>query len=248
MVGNRGKIEVSTQARARTATVAAVLGLFAFPFLGCNFDYEKAGTPKPTFPISESPGYEQIRAFVLEPNCLGCHSTRAPLLTSYEAVVASLDAIEDTVLRETPRSARRSMPPSERLSAELRTMLEKWIRDGAPREGGGPDPDPSPTLSPTPPPAGAIPRPMTYAFLKERVLDSKCLLCHATGNPDDAPALDTYAGLYGYASALEAVVIGLKGDVVTPPEQRMPPKDAKPLTAEEKAFFLLWLHDGMPEK
>lgn len=213
--------------------------LIVAPIFGCNFEHLKTASGQEA--LNENPGYEDIRSKILVPYCLSCHMSRSPQLTSYEAVVANIKDIEDQVL------VRHTMPKGGKLPENLQTLLRTWIDNGTPREGSIAA-NPTPTPSPTVIPVGSIPRPFTYADLKERVLTQKCFLCHVTGNPDENPVLDKYESFVQYAPYLEGAVIGVNGSETTPENKRMPPKAANQLTQEEKAYFLLWLNDGKLEQ
>lgn len=226
-----------------TLTVLALA--VGVPFFGCNFDTTKSdGSKSVVSPQDDIPGFDQIQTQILTPYCTGCHTSRAPNLTTYESVVANLTAVNEQAV------VRRSMPPRKALPEDLRILLQSWIQNGAPRVGTvvnppTPSPTPSPSMSPA---AGSIPRPFTYAELKTRVIQTKCLLCHATDNVDDLTPLDTYKDIMTVAPYIEPLVIGVDGETTTPVDQRMPPKAQPQLTQEEKAYFFLWLNDGKLEK
>ncbi|MBC7384705.1 MAG: hypothetical protein H7301_00905 [Cryobacterium sp.] len=225
--------QLSSLARMLLGVVSAV-GISS-----CNFDYQKSGSEgtKLGGSLSENPGFEDIRANILQPACLSCHSTRSPQLTSYEAVIANLADIESDVL------VRHTMPKKGPLSQELQTLLATWIRNGAPQAGAVRVPDPTPSPAP-----GSIPRPFTYSDLKSRVMEQKCISCHFAENPDGITPFDTYRSLMSVETFIEPLVMGISGTVVTPPEDRMPPPEAAQLTQDERAYFLLWLNDGKLEK
>lgn len=181
-----------------------------------------------------------------------CHAARKkPILTSYEAIVANIEDIDQAVF------VKRSMPRKRVLSEELLSMLRTWIDAGTPRFGSdsfkkGRDDVPvlgaSPSPGSSPPPLGgaSLPRPFTYANLKAGVLDKKCMDCHATGNQDGTTPLDTYASTLSVREWIIPLTMGMEGGETIAAEDRMPPPppEAEPLTDEEMAMILLWFADG----
>ncbi len=108
--------------------------LAAAPLSGCNFKDEKTDdgdttdvTVDPTTPVS----YTEIRTQILEPSCLGCHSSGGGNqggvnLETYAAVKAQAGSIKSS----TVDSSR--MPKGDSLSANLRALLGAWIAQGTP--------------------------------------------------------------------------------------------------------------------
>ncbi|MBS1962269.1 MAG: hypothetical protein JST04_08645 [Bdellovibrionales bacterium] len=224
--------------RSKTFTaqiLTVVLALGAAAVSACNFQYAKEDGDSQQFAQQDAVGYDLVNAEVFQPKCLGCHSNDKPLLTSYEAVVANIRAIEEEAL------VRHTMPKSGPLPTSLQAMLRRWIQDGTPRAGPAPVPQA--------PAAASLPRPYTFANLKKDVLDAKCNNCHATGNRDGITALDTYADFMSVQNLVKPVVLGFDGKDVVPEEDLMPPvKSDVKLADAEKALILLWYGDGMLEK
>jgi uncharacterized membrane protein len=107
--------------------------LVVAPLSACNFKEEKdeedtnAVTIDPSTPVS----YTEIRTQILEPSCIGCHSSGGSNqggvnLESYAAVKARAAAIKSTTVDST------RMPQGDTLSANLRALLGAWIAQGTP--------------------------------------------------------------------------------------------------------------------
>jgi uncharacterized membrane protein len=203
----------------------------------CNFtNVKNDGAGDQTFAQhSGSASFDSINAAIITPKCLGCHATRAPVLSSYEAVVASIGDIQDSVL------VKHTMPRSAPLSADLQAMLRDWIVAGTPREGTEPS---IPTVPTAPSPSTPGPRvPYNFANLKIDVL-GKCVTCHTAGNPDGLAAFDTYPELMSVQEWLAPLLAGQIDGQPIPADSQMPPPNYPQLTASEKALFELWIGDG----
>ncbi len=123
-------------------------------------------TPSPSAAPSPSPfpalavDYEMVRTQIIEPSCIRCHATRAPVLNSYTDVKANLEMIYTKVVTE------QKMPPARNgtggpLSAQLQNVLAQWRAAGAPETLVG-TPDPTPSTSPSPVTPGPVgPTPVT---------------------------------------------------------------------------------------
>ncbi len=220
---------------------------------GCNYEHSKGGSGGTLSQRQyDLGGYDQIREEILKPKCLECHAAKeSPQLLTYEAVVENIRAIETEVIKDG------SMPPTGALSAELQSLLKSWIDAGMPREGKsdpGKVPDPTPSAEPSPVPSmepspvpsmePEIVRPVTFNFLKDNVLQGKCLKCHATGNRGGITPLDTFESTMSVDKLILPLTMGRVGDVVTDPADMMPPKKATQLNDREKLILLLWYNDG----
>ena len=211
---------------------------------GCSFSLQK--TPEGASEGAESVGqstsasgssidYARIRDQVLRPHCLSCHGREAPVLLTFEQVKANLSEIERVVLSE------RSMPKAGPLSAEKSAILKEWIQAGAPEVVEVPQTAPSPEASSSPDAGSGSNRPVTFAQLKEKVLDPACTSCHYPGNEDEITPLGDYENVKAVKGSLWGFTI-LKGT--------MPPKDEpgiEPLTLEQKQIISDWFIDGMHE-
>ena len=75
-------------------------------------------------------------------------------------------------------------------------------------------------------------RSVTYAELKQKVLQPSCIGCHMTQNPP----LETYPAAFKAGAAVRKAVF----------DEKSMPKQGE-LTAEQKQLLLAWLDGGMPE-
>jgi len=87
--------------------------------------------PAPAAPAPAKADYASVKAAILDPSCIGCHSAagrnRGGInLETYENVKKGLDAVVAEINSN-------SMPPSAPLSAELKLRLKEWVDAGAPQ-------------------------------------------------------------------------------------------------------------------
>lgn len=100
-----------------------------------------APTPIPDPPVEPEPevefiSYETVRVNVLAPRCVSCHSDAGgnlgkTNLETYQNVVALAGRIEIRVANDTMPRAPRGQPKVP-LTPEQKTMILKWIANGAP--------------------------------------------------------------------------------------------------------------------
>ncbi len=216
----------------KATAAAATLLLFGS---ACSFRLQKldsAGTASEegllAGALSATPSYDSVNRLVLQPKCLQCHASEAPLLSSYEQVRANLESIQAVTL-----GARTTMPPSGPLSGLRADLLRRWIEAGAPLLGDT-------VTAPAPPsgPSGVL-RPVTYAQVREAVFAESCADCHRPGNPDGLTDLTTYEGIMSQAGTVFAYTIM---------ENSMPPADdagRTPFTQEQRDLLSLWFSDGL---
>lgn len=188
-------------------------------------------------PSSGVPDFETVRKAVLKPACTSCHGTKEPVLLTYEQVIENLDEIEESVF------VNGTMPKGRTLSAANLDLLKRWIDGGAPLNVA---PKPVASASPVPADGGsasgpAVLRPVSFAVLKEQVLDPSCNSCHYPDNTDGITELTTYESTKSVSGMLVATTLV---------EPMMPPPDTPgvdPLTQEQKDWIALWAADGMRE-
>jgi hypothetical protein len=211
---------------------------------GCSFSLQKL--PNGAVEDADSMGqnvngggssvdYARIRDEVLRPHCLSCHGREAPVLLTYEQVKANLTEIEKAVLTD------RSMPKAGPLSSAKASRLKEWIDAGAPEVVATPQAAPSPAPTSSPDAGNGSGRPVTFALLKEKVLDPACNSCHFPDNEDEITPLGDYENVKAVKGSLWGFTI-LKGT--------MPPVDepgVEPLTLEQKQIISDWFIDGMHE-
>lgn len=213
----------------------------------CSFSLKKAGLEETTdsdaVPASAAGGvdYATIRKQLLEPKCLSCHTTRAPILATYDQVKANLSGIEATVLVD------QSMPPSGPVSGSLQTTLRSWIEAGAPEvvesaEAPVTAPTSVPTVEPVPAELVGIERPVRFSVLQREVLKDRCNNCHFEGAVDDFGDPLTPYETYGEFLSSEGTIFH-----VVFKARRMPKPEAQQLSNRESAMFILWYADGLLE-
>jgi uncharacterized membrane protein len=247
---------------------------------GCNYKYDKITETESgqtqTDSIGAKPGetetdtkativgFDKINSEILIPKCLNCHSAgkRSPTLVTYEDIKNNLAAIENAVLIE------KSMPKAGPLEANLQSLLKKWLDDGAPLEENVPSVAPTgQTATTTPPPEikpqveEEIPRPVTFEYLKQKVLQQKCISCHSQAAYEEEGRLPLEAyedlmfmaedGMRTVGDILAPITIGgyMTGEgMIIEPDRLMPPAKKPQLTSQEKLIILLWVNDGKINK
>jgi uncharacterized membrane protein len=220
-----------TQSLLISTALAAIIGTTA-----CNFKYDKVDGRNGGLREAQmnTAGYAEINAAIFKPKCIGCHSKQEPVLTSYEAIVANIGDIADSVLEK------HSMPKRGPLSEDLQAMLRSWIAAGTPKD--------TPVTNPTTGVSG-IQRPYNFTSLQKDVFEGRCVNCHSTGNEHGLTPLDTYKDVLSVQDFLQPVIFGvIDGQPVPPEDQMPPPKVSGPLTYEEKALVLIWFADGMRDE
>jgi uncharacterized membrane protein len=184
-----------------------------------------------------------VRKQLIEPSCLSCHTTRAPVLLTYDQVKANLGAIESTVITE------KSMPPSRPVSDSVQSTLASWIAAGAPEVVENSDSnstvsEPAPAPSPPPSQLAPIERPVRYSTLNREVLKPMCGDCHFPGATDEdgepIGAYDTYEDVKSNQGSIYHKIYSEK---VKP----MPPREASQLSEIQREMLILWWVDGLLE-
>ncbi len=230
-----------------------VLGLVVVSSVACTAQYQKL-QPDSGGAESESgssmgggssvsagvPGFDEIYEQVLRKDCLSCHSTKLPLLRTYEETVANLEGILQTVVID------KSMPQRKSLSLTKITLVQRWIDAGAPREavpaaGSELTPTPVPTTEPSSTPISSLERPVRFATLKEKVLEESCNSCHSEGGEAETVPMTTYDDFISVAPSAF-------GSSMYPAFISMPPQDERnlpPLDQSQREVFSLWILDGM---
>ena len=134
--------------------------------------------------------FAQVNAAVIQPNCVGCHRSGNAKgdvqLDSFEAVQANLAGIKEEAV------VTGEMPPKGALSPSLRTALQRWIEQGAPRDAdvNAPAvtlPSPSPVADSSP--QAATPVPSETPIVTETPVVSGTPVVSPTPNTGSAPVL-----------------------------------------------------------
>ena len=221
-------IKVTTPAAQKVLFCILLTGVL----VSCGFTHLKTSPELALEVDSKTVGYAQVRDQILKPNCLSCHSgLHAPDLTTYENTKAALAQIHHATLIDM------TMPQSGPLSPKLRGLLQAWIRAGAPEIALGGEPTSTPRSEP-------ILRPVHFTQLKARVLTPSCNSCHAKNNPEGITELESFTSFNSVVNLVLPLITGKSGDDTIPPEDRMPPPKAPPLTEEQKTIIQDWFQDG----
>jgi uncharacterized membrane protein len=196
----------------------------------------------PLPPVPPSPdvvfvGYEKVRAEVLAPRCIECHS-RAPNpngkvpLATYEETIVSLVKIKNSIVSG-------EMPRGAPLTKDQKDLLLLWIANGAPLEE-----IPAPPVPPVPPtdngPGGPDVSFITYEMVHKEVIKKSCLECHSA---DDDNRKEGNAGGINLESYEN--VVAVLGSVEFEIKNNSMPKD-KPLKERQKKLILEWIAKGAP--
>lgn len=208
-----------------------VLGALMALMASCNYNHMKkesgsapAGMEKIKAQPMTSLDFQSVRAAVLTPSCLQCHSSAGGnkgglSLETYQQVRAQLNRIYY-------RSVEKKDMPAEGLPSFQLELLKNWIESGAPERGLGRG-----TGRP-------IQGPLTWLVIKNQVLKSSCLDCHSGENADaglDFESLETVRG--NIEKIFESAII----------KQTMPLEPYGAMTEFEKQALMKWISQGMPE-
>lgn len=217
--------------------------LFFLLFLivsGCNYTVVKEQMEPITVTqaLLDSVSYNQVKVEVFNNKCISCHGNSGNVnLESYQAAYQHLDSIRRSTL-ETKKMPKSPYPALNR--REL-LILTAWI------EAGGPD---KPRVGPQAPEVPEERIQPTFASIKKKVLDMKCISCHGPGGEAARIPLVTKEDLIN--SPQEIVIPGNPDDsgltIVVEPGARkfMPPEDSgfTPLTEEERNAIRKWIENG----
>lgn len=191
----------------------------------CSYRVEKEAVPSPSF--AGAIGFAEVQTSILGPKCSKCHGW----VSSYEGVAALVDQIAARTASNNPGFM--MPPPGEGpLTAEQRSGLQAWIAAGAPRVAEGGAGPPAPVTPPVVPPLTPAPRDLSFASVRDGVLQPKCARCHSGWVND-------YAQVSPRITRIASRVRSTMAD-------QMPPARATPLTEEEKNHLLDWIDAGAP--
>lgn len=215
-------------------------------------------TPAPTpvyVPGEPLPNFEQLKAFALEEKCNKCHDETDDFdLGQYSVFAANAASIKDRVLR--PINVRGHMPKASKpqLTWDELSAIVKFIDGGMPEGGAGswqPPADSVPSPSPTATPAPAAELKPSFASIKEKIFDPKCIGCHTAPKfAGKLYPLGDLAGILAVDSGLikkDTVHSRLMSAVTRTDEDRMPPANkGAPLTQAEVEILKQWISLGCP--
>jgi mono/diheme cytochrome c family protein len=207
----------------------------------------ETGTGGGSQPLPSGPDYQAIRTQIFQPHCLRCHSQAGGNRGGINLESFTNVKNNTTVTLQAVKSG--FMPPSGPLDPQLVTLLETWIKAGAPEKITPPSPSqPEPPTQPTPPsppmPTPApVPSPepapgddLNYSAMRERLFQPFCIRCHSqAGGNKGRINLETFANTKKVLrKILEEVNQG-----------SMPP--AGPLDAQLIKLLNDWAASGAPE-
>jgi uncharacterized membrane protein len=215
-------------------------------FAACNYSILKhpvsQGQIPQSFKASEL-SFSSVYQKVFLPNCVGCHGNGGGInLETYPNVMANLLQIKQAAVdgRSMPKS------PGLALTGDQIGLLNAWILAGAPEAASDGNPDPPPaTLEPT------------FVSIQTNILQPKCVLCHAPGQPVERIPLVTKEDLLN--SPLDIVIPGnpdesgivLAIQGANPRKIMPPPKDASgnptgfvKLSDAEITAIVQWITNG----
>lgn len=206
----------------------------------CNYTVQKEnmGPVRVSQALMESVSYNQVRTEVFNNKCISCHGNSGNVnLESHRAAYQHLESIRKSTLidKKMPKS------PYPALNRRELEILTAWI------EAGGPD---KPRNGSQVPDVHEEPIQPTFASIKKKVLDMKCISCHGPGGVAARMPLVSKEDLLN--SPQEIVVPGSPDDsgimIVTEHGARkfMPPEDSgiTPLTEEERNAIRIWIENG----
>lgn len=199
---------------------------------------EEMGPVRVSQALLESVSFNQVKVEVFNNKCISCHGNSGNVnLESHRAAYQHLEGIRKSTLVD------KKMPkaPYPALTKRELEVLTAWI------EAGGPD---KPRNGSQAPDVHEEPIQPTYASIKKKVLDMKCISCHSPGGAAARIPLVTKDDLIN--SPQEIVIPGNPDDsgltIVVEPGARkfMPPEDSgiTPLTEEERNAIRIWIENG----
>lgn len=185
--------------------------------------------------LGDVPDFAEVRERVLAPYCLRCHVNYG----EYPAVASQAAAVWDAV-----RTGR--MPKGgPLLPTDVRDVLDRWVRAGAPFTKG-PTPAPTPReLAPD------------YESLAENVFGPRCVVCHSPRGEAKFLDLSSGAGLRAAAAKSwggESLFVPEDPEasyliqVIRDPVEPMPPRrpGLRPLNEGEIDVLVEWIRRGTP--
>jgi|GEM_PF-7118402 len=215
-------------------THSKILLLSCLLLSSCSYKVEKEPEELVKFDGSKL-SFAEVRSLALGPKCARCHDWVA----SYAETRALASDISDRVQGLGPN---RQMPPasSSQLSANEKAAIVAWVAAGAQEVPGQVEqPVTPPPVEPPPvePPPVEPPPPvkLTFAVVKAKVLDPKCLRCHKA-------ELDTFEHTAPLIKDIEFRIQDIGGF------EQMPPPNRPQLTDEEKNMLLEWIRSGAPKE
>lgn len=213
----------------------------------------------------KSVDYAAVKRFVLDKNCIGCHSGAAKKngidLSSYGSITEGHDGRKlvelfspgDSLLMNVLKTeGKRHMPPAGevQLSEAQIQLVYTWIANGARRSEDEPIDPRGKQLQDQLAPYFEHPENIDYPAVRKFVLASTCVKCHSVqGDSKDIDAIQNSANLTSYQTTLDlsGVVKGKPAESklfeATAIKQIMPPPKAgyPPLDSLRTKLLRLWI-------
>ena len=100
---------------------------------GCGFYHEK-NPGDPNSVVAGTVTWGQVYYEVIQPRCALCHSAGGAGFdsSSYATVVSKISQVQDRAI------TKQSMPADSPLTPYETALLQDWINEGTPNNGGGP--------------------------------------------------------------------------------------------------------------
>ncbi|MEM7651955.1 MAG: c-type cytochrome domain-containing protein [Pseudomonadota bacterium] len=217
-----------------------ILAAAAMILLGCG-DYSEIKTPFSTGAGAQG-GPDQpkttteldfatIRAEILEPHCISCHTNQHDSYTSYSVVRLSAFAMLQRMKSSDP--VRRMPKDAAALDPSVIARFEEWVNAGAPEfasEGGSGNTDP---VEPT--------ETISFEQIKTQILEPyRCTACHSQYN--DYQVVKNSIGSIVTLTGNDRMPLPDK-----PGKSGEAPATDNPLTPQDKELLLEWVNQGVPE-
>lgn len=228
--------------------------IFLFMVCGCNYQMAKTASLNDSNNFLSSDQiitFDLIQSYSLV-SCKSCHAgNKSPQLISRTDLQSHADLILNVI-------ATNAMPPAskgyEPLTLCKKALLKKWIELGSPNEStvtvGQIADCKNENHQPNLPVLPIALMPLNYETLKTRILQPKCLLCHAAGGEQSDLPFFPYKDLMMMDRLWKAPAETSKVFAeISNKEDGMPPPESKltSLTDEEIDFVKRWIDAGNPE-
>ncbi len=228
----------------------AVLTLVGVLGTSCGNSFEQKEIPGGfggTQPVDGDPAnvitFAEIKAQILEPNCIACHSGYGDYNTFNAVKEAAMGAISSGRM---PKGG----PP---LSNELKTLMRSWLAAGAPETNNdvvvtNPGDDTNDGSDGNNPPPVDILEP-TWGSISKKIIFPKCIQCHGAGSflplASRQDFFDQRDELLNDFNDVEESKLVRRLESNTNP---MPPvwSGIEKLTTEEINVVIQWIEQGIP--
>ena len=186
--------------------------------------------------------YDELRAAVLEPKCIGCHSSGSASggvdLSTYSVAKTWANQIKAAVVSNAMPKA-----PNPPLMQDEKDFIVAWVDSGALNAGGNQNCDGSGGGNNEEPPVDEplteIPPDVeiTYSLVREKIFALRCFACHSNAGGNTAGLnLETFANTIDEVEDIYEEVS----------EQSMPPAPRPSLNNIERTTLLRWIELGSP--